>query len=334
MEDNLTLKLDNLKKRVLDFKVKTLYGEENINLKNDEVIVLCLVKNGEIYIEEFVKHYFKLGVKHIVFLDNGSSDKTIEYSSKFNNITILQTEFPFRNTNEMRMRDYLIERFAKNHWSLCVDIDEFFDYPFSDKIPLNKLIEYLNENSYTAVVCHMLDMFPFSISRYSEKQFIRKNHKYYDLSAIKKIDYYFDNGRIFKGNIKIYLGGIRNILFGIDSFLIKHALLFKNEQTVRSRLGHTLINGKIADFTAVLFHYKFTRDFFYYVEDAFNREYHYKNSSDHKFYYKILSKKENLVIKQDTSVRFKNMRELLDNNFLIVSQQFRNFSEKKNSPNI
>lgn len=325
MEINMILRLDNLKKKIIDFKVRNIYGPDKVELSNDDVIVLCLVKNGGTYIKNFIKHYFDLGARHIVFLDNGSSDNTVKFAKCFENVTILETDFPFKNPNEMIMRDYLIERFAKNHWSLCVDIDEFFDYPFSDKISLKQLIRYMNENSYTALVCHMLDLFPISISRYSKSPFSKRVHRYYDISAIKKINYYFDDGRVLDSPIKIFLGGIRKILFNRDFFLVKHALLFKNDTTIRSRLGHLLVSGNIADFTAVLFHYKFTRDFFYYVEDAVNRGYHYRESLDHKHYHKVIFYKENLIIKQDSSKQFKDMHELLDNEFVVVSQKFRDF---------
>ncbi len=326
-QSKLICRIDNLKKKMIDLKVRNLHGPDKVFLSDNDIIALCLVKNGEIYVDDFVKYYLNLGVKHIVFLDNGSSDRTVEFASKFDKVTVLQTDFPFRNSNEMRMRDYLIDRFATNHWSLCLDIDEFFDYPYSDRISLDKLIQYMNQNSYTALVCNMLDIFPYSISRDSENIFIMKNHEYYDISAIKKIDYFYDDGRVLKGEIKIFLGGIRRILFGLNCFLVKHPLIFKNKNTTRSRFGHTLVNGKIADFSAVLLHYKFTRDFFYYAEDAVNRQYHFKSSLDHRHYKKVLFNKKELILKQATSKKYEGISELIKNNFLIVSKKFKDFAE-------
>ena len=57
-------------KSLVEDTVKHVYGPERVEYSNEEVIVLCLVRNGYLYIEEFIKHYFSLGVKHIVFLDN------------------------------------------------------------------------------------------------------------------------------------------------------------------------------------------------------------------------------------------------------------------------
>ncbi len=59
------------------------------------------------------------------------------------------------------MKQYLIARFGKSgRWCLYVDIDELFDYPYSEVVSLDSFLRYLTSKSYTAVMAHMLDMFP------------------------------------------------------------------------------------------------------------------------------------------------------------------------------
>ena len=86
---------------------------------------MCLVKDGESWIREFIEHYQRLGFKHIVFLDNRSTDEAIHLAKKYQNITILKTDVSFKNNNVL-LRRYLVNRFAKNRWSLTVDIDELW----------------------------------------------------------------------------------------------------------------------------------------------------------------------------------------------------------------
>ena len=71
---------------------------------------------------------------------------------------MLHTEAPYAKY-ENTMKRYLAETFSAGRWNLCADIDELFDYPFSERIGLNSFLSYLNANSYTAVVTQMLDMF-------------------------------------------------------------------------------------------------------------------------------------------------------------------------------
>jgi Glycosyl transferase family 2 len=37
-----------------------------------------LVRDGRPYVRSFVEHYSSMGVKHLIFLDNGSTDGTVE----------------------------------------------------------------------------------------------------------------------------------------------------------------------------------------------------------------------------------------------------------------
>ena len=153
-----TPELERAQKQAIHNSIEHLYGPDSVDLRNDELIVLAQVRNSRPYVKAFVEHYSSMGVKHMVFLDNGSTDGTVEALKEYDNVTVLRTTLPFR-THNVAMRQYLIERFGRRRWSLLVDVDELFDYPFSDVVGLGTLLRYLNENRYTAMVAHMLDMF-------------------------------------------------------------------------------------------------------------------------------------------------------------------------------
>ena len=137
----------------------TCSAAKKFSYRGDELVVVCLVRDGLPWIGPFIEHYFLLGARHIVFLDNGSSDATVSVAAGYDNVSVLRSTLPF-NRYELLLRQYLIERFGKGRWSLCVDIDELFDYPYSDVIGLGSLLGYLKAKSYTAVTAQMLDMFP------------------------------------------------------------------------------------------------------------------------------------------------------------------------------
>ena len=67
-----------------------------------------------------------MGVKHFVFLDNGSTDRTVEMLCAHEDVTVLQTNAPYQKY-ENTMKRYLAERFSPGKWNLCADIDELFD---------------------------------------------------------------------------------------------------------------------------------------------------------------------------------------------------------------
>ena len=149
----------NLRGFILPWKISHIHGLPQVNYAADELLVACVVRNGESYVHAFMGHYSKLGVKHFVFLDNGSTDATVERLRIYHNVTVLQTSAEYRYY-ENTMKRYLLQRFARGRWCLCADIDELFDYPSSKTVSLALLLRYLSAHNYNAVVTQMLDMIP------------------------------------------------------------------------------------------------------------------------------------------------------------------------------
>jgi glycosyltransferase involved in cell wall biosynthesis len=75
-------------------------------------VVLCLLRNGRPYVRSFAEHYASLGAKHLVFLDNGSTDGTVEALREYDNVTVLRSTLPFKRY-QFSMKRYLIERFGR-----------------------------------------------------------------------------------------------------------------------------------------------------------------------------------------------------------------------------
>src|SRR3712207_3527632 len=96
--------------------VEHVYGPEEVAYGMDELIVLCLVRDGRPYVRSFVEHYSSMDVKHMVFLDNGSMDGTVEALKEYDNVTVLRTGLPFKEFGGL-MRRYLAQRFGRGRWS-------------------------------------------------------------------------------------------------------------------------------------------------------------------------------------------------------------------------
>jgi hypothetical protein len=313
---------------ILKTSVKHIYGPKKVDYAKDELVVLCLVRNGELYMKSFIEHYFSLGVKHIVFLDNNSTDETISIAKNYKNVTILQTKLPFRNYSLVMMR-YLLHRFARNRWGLIVDIDELFDYPFSDKLDLKSFLTYLNNKSYTTVVTQMLDMFsdkPLSSLESKKEDSIKEKYSFYDISSLIKGDYkiYPNHNVVSNKDIKAYFGGIRNTIFGYKGWLTKHALIFMDDKISPLTVSTHMVKGaRVADLSAVLLHYKFLGNFVDYVSAVVKEKLHHKAGLLYYLdYYSVLKGNPDLIIKQKTSLKFENMKNLIDNNFLAVSKDY------------
>lgn len=315
----------------MDFEsgIRHLHGPEEVKYGLDELIVVCLVRDGRPYLKSFVEHYFSLGVKHIIFLDNGSSDGTVSSARSYENVTVLQTELSFKDY-KIPLRHYLVTRFGKGRWILYVDIDELFDYPYSDVVSLGALLRYLNEKSYTAVVGQMLDMFPEKpvlSAAAREDEPLKELHRFYDVSNITAEDYYPAGGasnKVASQEIEVYRDGITRTLFGHNNLLTKHPLIFLDDELkpMEGSSVHWVGGARVADITCVLFHYKFIGGFREKALRAVEEESYASNSRKYKRYLETLEKDPELQLKRATAQELRNVDDLVENQFLTVSGDY------------
>ena len=314
--------------------VEHLHGPKEVPYGKQELVVLCLVRNGMPWIESFVEHYSSLGVKHIVFLDNYSTDDTVSAASRYDGVTVLRTKLrvnAYEGAAEVLMRQYLISRFGKNRWSLCVDIDELFDYPYSDVIGLDSLLGYLTSKSFTAVTAHALDMFPEKplLERAEEQdEPLKEVHRFYDLSNLvrwnkqdrpKMLPRY--NNTLESDEVEWFAGGIRHKIFGFKPFLTNFPLVFYDGRTWPER-PHYVYNARIADITCVLFHYKFVKHFRERMLLAMRDWRNTVVSAEYSTCLEVLDKNPNLQLKHETAREITSVNDLLENGFLAASDDY------------
>jgi hypothetical protein len=320
--------------QVLRSSIEHLHGPEEVAYREDELVVVCLVRDGRPYVKSFVEHYRSLGAKHLFFLDNNSTDGTVEALKNYNDVTVLQTMLPYKEYKHL-MKQYLIARFGKkDRWCLCVDIDELFDYPYSDVIGLGSLLRYLNGNSYTAVAAQILDMLseePLAGRGGNlEDEPLKELNRFYDISNISRMRFkelphrHKRNNTLQSDEIEIFRNGVRSAIFSDRPLLTKFPLVFTDGRIKPfDRSSHWVDNAKIADITCVLFHYKFLDGHFY--KQAM-RQGHYHNDSarytHYKKYLEILDRNPTLQVKRESARELKGVNDLVENGFLVVSEEY------------
>ena len=318
--------------QALRSSIEHLHGPEEMDYEPDELVVVCLVRDGRPYVKSFVEHYRSLGVKHLFFLDNNSTDGTVEALKNYENTTVLRSKLPFKEY-DVPFKQYLIGRFGrKDRWCLCADMDELFDYPYSDVIGLGSLLGYLSGNSYTAVVAQMLDMFPeeplSGREGTLEDEPLKERHRFYDISNLKRVSIKKNprlrNNTLQSDEIETFRNGIDNTVFGTEPLRTKFPLVF-TDGTIKpfDRSSHWVDNAKIADISCVLLHYKFLDGYFHKrTVQAVQEENHYKNSRGAKKHLEILDKNPALQLKRETARELRGVNDLVENGFLVVSEEY------------
>ena len=338
--------------------VAWLHGPKAIATTPTDAIVLCVLKDSENLVEAFIEHYLHLGFKHLFFLDNGSSDRTIERIRAHPHTTIVRSTKPFRDYYVV-FKNYLIQTFGAGHWCLIADVDEFLHLPL--KQPLNKTLQYLNANSYNVVCVQMLDVFSeegvvleksdriWSLSQ------LQETFKYYDVSDVSYRPYVRSFQPHVPQGLRFAYGGIRQSVFNRNCFLTKEALLFIDEDhsfTWRKwafGLGHLQSSHllfslpknpiRLGDLSALFVHYKFIDSFYAATQEAVVRENHWRGSQEYKAYQQVLveheseqkpqGKQQTLNLKRSTAHVLDNVDKLIDQGFLFVSDIFKREAQER-----
>ncbi len=305
------------------WRVRHLSGPRQVAATPDEAVVVCLVRDGAAYLGEFLRHYRALGAKHLVFLDNGSTDGTPGLLAGEADVTVLATGAPYRDYKGI-MKRYLIERFGRSNWVLCVDIDELFDYPRRAGLPLAGLLGYLNRHGYTAVVAHLLDLFPKGALRGDDGRRWRAEHRFYDNTGLWQQPYqerFGHSNRRSNEGIVIFHGGVRDARLGVSPLLTKHPLTFPPGK-LRIDGSHNVFEARVADFSAVLLHYKYVAGFLDYMKRIVAEASFYENSSQYRGYVEAIEADPALSLHSATATELRSIDQLVAEGFLVTSPSF------------
>jgi hypothetical protein len=325
-----------LRERLFPLRVNHVFGPRQVTLADNEAAVTCVIKNGEYYLDSFVEHYSRMGFRHIIFLDNGSTDKTIEFVRRYSNVTIYESKLPIE-TYQALFKKRLAEMAVPAGWCLDVDIDEYFDYPYSHVVSLSKFLEYLNRGKYTAVLTQMLDMFSdrplAALAEKALQENLRDVYRYYDLSQINKMDYrtakltrtYAPKNQISNENTCLYFGGIRKTLFGINCLLSKHSLFRTSEGLELFPHVHFVNKARVADVSCVLLHYKLVSNA--YETSSQNKEAFIGTGKGYSDLMRLIEERPEQRIKTETAVELHTIADLLESNFLFLSNDYSQYAK-------
>ena len=320
-------------------EIRYVCGKRTIKYNRDELAVVCLVRNGSEYLNAFFSHYRLMGIRHFIFVDNGSADSTVPFLKQQPDVTLYTTDLLHKNY-ESEIRRSVIEEHCRNCWCLCVDIDELFDYPCSDKLSLSGFLAYLNKRQFTAVVAYMVDMFAKQL-KFGDKfndWNLKEKYCYYDLSGIRKTGYFAYNKNYNNYNLlsdrkmRIYYGGIRQKKFktpGSRYLLTKHPLMFIDHRLEPVTDAHYCNKAYIADVNAVLTHFKFIESFNEKVKESVEKQrYSYFTHCEYAAYHNALKDTDEITFYSSKAKKY-NMNDLINSGFLRISENYREFVDSE-----
>jgi len=251
--------------------IQLLHGPKRTVLTDSQVALVIVGRDVGYFLEHHIHYHLALGVSHVVYVDNGSSDDSIEIAKRFPNITVASCTASFR-LHQSQIRYLANTLFIEGGWRLAIDPDELLDYPGSDRIDLPELVTRMAARGHNAMVAQMLDMVcAGSLSKMANFSFAEAETHFdqFSLAEITEVPYlgsdlgwawFLDQNRISNDDIRILFGGVRQAAFGENCCLTKHALFRIEKGVVPQAHPHVTTGVTCTDFSAVLKHYKFAGD--------------------------------------------------------------------------
>lgn len=316
------LRWERRRRRLRAFRKRrelTRHSDRTSNIANQDIMLFSVVRNEKPRLEFFLKYYRKLGVSHFVFVDNGSTDGTLEYLTAQLDVSVWTTEHSYKRARfGVDWLNWLLRKYGAGHWVLTVDVDEFFVFPHCDTRDLRALTDWLDASSVKSFGTLLLDMYSM---RPVEKTPYREG-----TDPIKKLEY-FDAGNYTMrrngkyGNLWVQGGPRQRVFFAKEPekapALNKIPLVKWKRGYVYVSSTHNLLprglnlvydewGGEKA--TGCLLHAKFLDILRIKALEELDRKQHYAASREYDAYSQALGKGTRLWTKH--SVKYEDWRQL------------------------
>jgi hypothetical protein len=288
-------------------------------LGHDALLLFSTLRNERVRLPFFLQYYRQLGINHFLIVDNDSDDGGREYLAEQPDVSLWTTQASYKRSRfGVDWLNWLQMKYGHGHWTLVVDPDEFFIYPFCDTRPLRALTDWLDASSIKSFSAMLLDMYPkgpFDAVPYREGQDPFEIANWFDSG-----NYVVSRNTVY-GNLWIQ-GGPRMRAFFADTPerapalnkvpLVKwhrsyayvsstHMLLPRGLNQVYDEWGGEKASG-------VLLHAKFLDTFAAKAEEEMRRLQHYANSHEYRAYNTHVAKEHDLWCKW--SEKYINWRQL------------------------
>ena len=314
--------------RHLDKTVELISDRRNANSADGPVLV-SLLKDGADFIPSFLEHYRALGFREFVFLDNGSTDETVDLLRAEEGVLVLRSFMSFKHFYHS-MQTWLIERYSDGRWTLLADIDEYFDFPYSEEIGIAGLMDYMEAHKFTSIMTYMIDMYPDVISKQDENTDWFETHKYFETKSLYWGDVPDHIHGVVPPNLKIVVSGVRQRLFDVFELLSKSTFFNSASCKVTVKDTHFALHGKLADVTGHFRHYRFKPPFFETVAHIAKSKHYYLGSGTYcKLHDEIKDEDQITFFDPDYSVEMEHSRSVYDAGGGAMSEVYLAFVEAR-----
>jgi hypothetical protein len=135
--------------------------DRTARIRPGDVLLFSTFRDEYVRLPYFMKYYRDLGVAHFIMVDNDSQDGGREYLAAQEDVSLWTTKSSYKKSRfGVDWLNWLQGKYGHGHWTLVVDPDEFFIYPFCDTRPIRALTDWLDTSQVRSFGTMLLDMYP------------------------------------------------------------------------------------------------------------------------------------------------------------------------------
>lgn len=291
-----------------------------IPARGDEVRCFSVGRNEAVRIPRFLEYHRTLGVDRFFYVDNDSNDESLDLLLAEDSVHVWTTRRLYRDARfGVDWQEELLRQFGVGHWSLMLDIDELFYFPYCDKgRSFTAFLQSLEADGRVLAKSMMLDM-------YSDRSIaetillpgktLLETCPFFDRPRF--LDLFFQKD--FQRLQWLYNQGVRQRLFSAPANVRKYVLL-KYDPAMRLSAGHHHFPGPPGGLSAertFLFHFKFLQGFEEYSRESVERECHWAMSAEYRNYLARLESEPGLSLYDARrSIRFRDTSTFVENRMI------------------
>jgi hypothetical protein len=133
----------------------------NVHVPRGTVPVVVPVRNEIGLLPHFLRHYRQLGATSFLFIDNGSTDGSVDYLTAQQDCHVFQCLDSYRDARYgMAWVTRILQEHCENRWCAVVDCDEHLVYRDCETVDLSRFCAEMQARGADVVAGAMIDMYP------------------------------------------------------------------------------------------------------------------------------------------------------------------------------
>lgn len=300
------------------FELKSVVNRTK-QIQPGDILLFSTLRDEKVRLPYFLQYYRDRGIAHFLIVDNGSEDGSIAYLAEQEDVSVWTTKASYLKSRfGVDWLNWLQRKYGHGHWTLVVDPDELFVYPFCDTRPIRALTDWLDVSQVRSFGAMLLDMYPKG--RIDQVQYRAGQDPVEIASWFDPGNYNITKNKQY-GNLWIQ-GGVRARVFFPDQpqkapalnkiplvkWDRKYAYVSSTHMLLPRGLNLTYDEWGGEKASGALLHVKFLDTFTAKAEEELKRGQHYSQSIEYKAY--VQSVQDNPELWCNWSEKYINWRQL------------------------